>query len=488
MSTDTKQWRVFRCPSCEALLKLPKDSKARALKCPKCTKTVRIPAQAEADAEAASVKNQAPDTEPAPAADSPAASLASAPSAATVEAENSRKPERQPGDVIRAQTSGVLPDQRDLDPTPEGLRETREDRENWETNRHKRKKLDFSDKLASTEDDEIKADPNAEPEVRRKRFVGGKESQESTHSWDDDGGGRGKSSNLPMIIMIVALVLIAAVALLGMGLLKDDASPSLANTDRVANAFGIDLANSMDVSEFHEEVSGVIKNFLEAKTVDELVGYVRRPERVGPLLRQYYGIHTYEPWQYKALPASNELMHHKKYIVAVIQLDAEDDSIGAIEQSRIIALEQTEDGFKVDWESWVGYSEISWELFKSQRMTDPYEFRALVGRDNYYNFKYQDFMDWRCYQIRDPEEEYRFWGYVGANSEVDKALQRALLRTPYTYAVVRLRYPTGNPLDVDGRQVEIVELIEEGWVKREDNDYNPEDQMLDGSFDFRDRR
>lgn len=68
---------------------------------------------------------------------------------------------------------------------------------------------------------------------------------------------------------------------------------------------------------------------------------------------------------------------------------------------------------------------------------------------------------------------------------MDKQLQRALLRTPYTFSVVRLRYPTGNPRDTESKQVEIVEVIGEGWVKRDDNDFHPEDEMLDGSFDFK---
>lgn len=419
------------------------------MKCPKCEKTVKIPANTEKEESAADEGEK-----------------------------------RQPGDVIRKHTEGVLPDQRAYDPTPDGLKSDREDRENWEEKRHQRKKLEFGTQLTSTDDDDIKVDPNAPQEVRRKKFVGGaSESSEAGNSWDDDAPQRGKSSNLPMIVLIVAVLLIGGIALLGLGLLEDDASPQLADTTRMQQAYG--LEDSRDVGEFHEEVSAVIKDFLEAKSVDELIGYVRQTDRVSPMIRQYYGIHTYEPSGYKKLPGSNDLMSHSKYIVAVIQLNAEEDKIGAVEPQRIIALEQTPDGFKVDWESWVGYSEISWELFTGQRMTDPYEFRAMVGRDDYYNYKYQDFIDWRCYQIRDPDEKHRLWGYTPRNSEVDKELQRALLRTPYTFAVVRLRYPTGNPMDTESKQVEIVELIEEGWVKRDDNDYNVEDEMLDGSFDFK---
>ena len=464
MSTDSKQWRIFRCPSCESLLKLPKDSQARALKCPKCQKTVKIPAVPKG--------TTATDTE-----------RGSGESASAAPATDRKK--RAPGDVVRREIGGVLPEQRDYDPTPDGLKADREARENWEQKRHKRKKLEFGTTLTSTENEELKADPNAAPVIRKKRYIGDvSEAADVGHSWDEDGKSHGgKSGKLPMMVIVTALILIGGIALLGFGLLDEEAKPSLADTTKVQRAYG--LEESKDVTEFDAEVSAVIKNFLEAKSVDELIGYMRQPERVGPLARQYYGIHTYEPSGYKELPTPQDLMSHMKYIVAVIHLNPEGNEIGAVEPQRIIALEQTPDGFKVDWESWVGYSEISCDLFTSQRMTDPYEFRAMVGRDDYYNFKYSDFIDWRCYQIRDPKEKYRLWGYTARDSEVDKALQRALLRSPYTFAVVRLRYPTGNPMDRDAKQVEIVELLEEGWVKRDDNDYNPDDEMLDGSFDFK---
>ena len=478
MPTESKQWRVFKCPSCESLLKISRDSQARALKCPKCERKVRLPGAKKAAVPASDGDRSAFATPP---GDQEAPSTPAS-SSSTGAPEN-----RALGDAVHKNQSKVLPDQRDYDPTPEGLRVDRESRENWETKRHQRKKLEFGTKLTSTEDEEIKADPNAEPEVRRKRFVGGgSETADSGPSWDDDGTHHGKSGNLPMIIMIVALVLIGTIALLGIGLLDNDAGPRLADTTPVQKAYGL-LEQSGDATEFAEDVINVTRKFLEAKSVNELMGYVREPERVAPLARQYYGIHTYEPASYKKLPTARELMSHQKYIVAVVNLeDVESaDGIGAVEQQRIIALEQTPSGFKVDWESWVGYSEISWDLFTGQRMADPYEFRAMIGRDDYYNYKYQDFIDWRCYQIRDPEESYRLWGYTPRNGEVDKQLQRALLRSPYTFAIVQLRYPTGNPLDQDAKQVEIVSLIEEGWVKRDDNDYKIEDEMLDGSFDFK---
>ena len=156
MSTDSKQFRIFRCPSCESLLKLPKDSQARALKCPKCAKTVKIPATKKS-------------------ASSPAESSGASAFAEPPQESVDQKTEEQakPGDIIKKHQAGVLPEERSFDPTPDGLKVDRESRENWETTRHQRKKLEFGTTLTSTDSEEVKADPNAPPEVRRKRFVGG---------------------------------------------------------------------------------------------------------------------------------------------------------------------------------------------------------------------------------------------------------------------------------------------------------------------------
>ena len=59
-------------------------------------------------------------------------------------------------------------------------------------------------------------------------------------------------------------------------------------------------------------------------------------------------------------------------------------------------------------------------------------------------------------------------GYVAKNGPVDAALQKALIvpgersrKALVCHAVVRLRYPE---MSTNGRQVEIVEFVEKGWM------------------------
>ncbi|MCB1095046.1 MAG: HEAT repeat domain-containing protein [Verrucomicrobiae bacterium] len=188
---------------------------------------------------------------------------------------------------------------------------------------------------------------------------------------------------------------------------------------------------------------------------------IRRGAHVEPLLWDYY-----ERFPFVALPEPpavkrSALSIHHNFAVGVVEIS---------DQSKIIALEKTSHGFKVDWESWVGYSAVSWEVFQTERRSEPSLFRAMIGRDDYYNFRYTDFTKYRCYQILSPEETVKLWGYVERDSDVDRQLQLALLRAPYTFAVVELKYPEENAADKTAKQVEIVSLIEEGWVIRDDDE------------------
>jgi hypothetical protein len=370
--------------------------------------------------------------------------------------------------------SDVLPNEREFDPTPDGLKEPKE---SWETQRHKHKALEFSDSLAKTEDDEFQVDPDAEPLMKRRRVGGG---AQDGPSWDDDEGigASGKKTNLPMIIMLVAALLLGATALLASIIAGGDGEQGSLFTGLFQKKRETNLANSLDPGDFYGEVSAVLKNFLEAESVDELIGYIRDPARVAPIVNRYYRERaTFEKVNYVALPDSAKLQSHERYMISIVEIEGE--------RPRIVAMEQTPDGFKVDWESWIGYSKISWKLFTDHRMVDPNEFRAMIGRDDYYNFKFSDFLQWRCYQIRDPKEEHRLWGYVERNGTIDKKLQRAMLKSPYAFVVVKLRYPDFNPEDKRNSQVEIEELVEEGWVLRSDNDFDPDADKLDGSFDYR---
>ena len=55
-------------------------------------------------------------------------------------------------------------------------------------------------------------------------------------------------------------------------------------------------------------------------------------------------------------------------------------------ERRMAAFEATSFGPKLDWESYVGYSEIPWEKFVSDRPDVLHRFRVNALRGDYFNF------------------------------------------------------------------------------------------------------
>ena len=62
--------------------------------------------------------------------------------------------------------------------------------------------------------------------------------------------------------------------------------------------------------------------------------------------------------------------------ISAVDVELRDFSI------RALAVEKTEEGYLADWESWVGYSELSWEEMQEKRPQEPKLFRVLclVGK------------------------------------------------------------------------------------------------------------
>ena len=226
-----------------------------------------------------------------------------------------------------------------------------------------------------------------------------------------------------------------------------------------------------DLKEHAIALSEAVQHFAASRTVDEMLKMVRDRERVEPLARRYYTPEN--PWQPIALRPGQglptALSAVQNIIIAGVQLENFD--------TVPVAAELTSAGFRIDWESFVGYGEMSWDAFMRERPRQPVLMRVVVKRGPSTDFYAQDFPDdktHQCYQISDRSADHVLSGYAPRSGAVDTMLQKALVVPGAPpprgglecHAVVRLRYPansTGN------RQVEITEFLEKGWVFREDD-------------------
>ena len=198
----------------------------------------------------------------------------------------------------------------------------------------------------------------------------------------------------------------------------------------------------------HEKASVAIENFLNAGTLDERKSFSRSLQRVEPLMDRYYETHNPGPIKYQSLANQQNSSSVKDYYIIGVTL--EDLSMAYA----ILAIEQ--DRFLIDWESFVGYSEMSLGKFQEDQPGKPTLFRLRVKPDDYYNFNFTA-EDYQCLHLSDMNQTTVIYGYVLKGQGPISSLQPG----QEEFFTLRLRYPE-NPKTAN--QVIIDEVITSGWI------------------------
>lgn len=192
---------------------------------------------------------------------------------------------------------------------------------------------------------------------------------------------------------------------------------------------------------------------------------MRFPGKVARFMKRHYLPGDFEPVEIKELGSVDECEIERKgglfLTVPVTLLDF---------SSNYMTLELKEEGLKsewlVDWESWVGYSEMGFAEMRIRQPKQPVLVRCFMIQDFYYNYEFtQD--DFISLKLFDHSRQDQLWGYIRKDS---KAYQEAAAVFALGHqigeqrATVKVRFPdkTANP---DRDQVEIVDF-QSGWIVR----------------------
>jgi len=197
----------------------------------------------------------------------------------------------------------------------------------------------------------------------------------------------------------------------------------------------------------------VVEGFLKAPDWATMLGYVRDRKRVENLVRGYYALHDYAPSPYRKLAPMGELKLQNNFLSVDVEL--EDFSL------RPIAVEKAPGGYLVDWESWVGYSEIPWAELRRVKPSNPVLMRVRVSPVHYYNYGFSDDKQWESYHLTDVSGEYSVYGYVEKYSQMAGQLTPSKEEGRSNSMIVRLRFPGES---VGNNQVFIEDVVAVGWV------------------------
>ena len=256
-----------------------------------------------------------------------------------------------------------------------------------------------------------------------------------------------------------------------------------------AEDFGPRSIGSMPEPEFVTACRDKFLELSECETAEELLQYVRKPDKVEQRLVDYYEEGRGE------LPVKNwlemkddaEVQYDDSLEIAVIYLYKADGELWWV------VMGQTPEGPKLDWESFVRYCEQDVHEFLEQKTQEEKEFRVLAMIDDYFNYRYDNPYEYVCVRLFDPTESFIFYGYVEKKSPLGKTIWSQVpakrikidnlstteswratelrginpartdapgLRKPRALVTIKAKFP--DPLEGDN-QVEITDFIRRSW-------------------------
>ena len=186
---------------------------------------------------------------------------------------------------------------------------------------------------------------------------------------------------------------------------------------------------------------------------------VVEPERVTALMKDFYETQ-------KALdPVQTGLISKARY-----SIDGTDilyfryngnRSTGTLE----VAMRRGSEGrYLIDWESLVGYGEMSFAQLRENRPTKPVLLRVFARQFEYYNFEFSDAAKYYCVKMSSENGEQSIYGYVERGTPLGDWVSSSLATTGPSGAMgftVKVAFP---PNAESNQCVNLLQVIASRWI------------------------
>lgn len=214
-----------------------------------------------------------------------------------------------------------------------------------------------------------------------------------------------------------------------------------------------------EASQLIDLIDKTIRHFFDVTSVESLIPLVRHPDRVGPLIKEYYAEKPVFAGSVKVIKFLQPLTLDDRgnfWRATVVLADG---------QPRNLLLEIMESGgIRIDWETLVCYQPMKWDDFALKRPTGTsLDFRVFVEQDTFYSHEFVNSERWTCFRLTALNSDETLFGYAPAGSAEAQALlkltspnggQRATL-------LLRLVIPEGI---LSRRGVVIERLLSPRWL------------------------
>lgn len=164
--------------------------------------------------------------------------------------------------------------------------------------------------------------------------------------------------------------------------------------------------------ELVERIEAALKRYFTTVLVESLAPQVRQPERVMPLMRNYYAS---QPLQMRSIASVRTIQpvtldDRANFWIAAVTL-----SDGA--QPNLFIEIDPAGNPHIDWETQVCHQPMPWDEFARDRPEGrSLDFRVYAENDSFFSHEFSDAGGWLCFRLTALGAEEPMFGYVRADS------------------------------------------------------------------------
>jgi hypothetical protein len=312
----------------------------------------------------------------------------------------------------------------------------------------------------------VAEDPSPSPESghhgSRRRTKKSRHTDE--HAWDRSSGGHRRSKHgekRQMFWMLIGGAAMFALIVTGVLLVsrgRDAPVPQVAESADAQAAAPNTPAAAQPAQpqwsevEFLAVAEPLTRTFLEATRVEDLLPVVRNPGVAEARMRRVYPGGKIEPPGLTKFNTDSTVVRQGTITAVKVLTRAFDE--------KHLAFVDTPQGIKIDWESWAGWSDMTWSEFLASKPTAVRVFRVNLSPSDYYNFAFAADTKWQAYRLTSPDEGHAVYGYAEHGSAVSAKLPPPTDTQPVAL-MLALKFPDHA---TSANQVLIEKVIAEGWV------------------------
>jgi len=208
-----------------------------------------------------------------------------------------------------------------------------------------------------------------------------------------------------------------------------------------------------------DQMESKLRKFYNATTVSSLLPLVRHPERVKPLMEQYYSDKPFPMKRLRSIRSMNPLTLSNRADFWLASVRQSDDI------TKYIILQINEEGEAlIDWETYVCYQPMGWTDYANYRPAGTtMDFRVYARPDNLFSHEFNNPSQWLCFQLNAQDSDEFLYGYVDASSEVAKKMLMEINQNGGESASLILRLYIPENLEAK-RAVIIKEMVCNNWL------------------------